>query len=678
MMLDTLFRNTLTPWQWSLMAAVPAVIFALYFLKLKRVPVEVPSTYLWRKSIEDLRVNSLWQRLRKSVLLLLQLLVAALAALALVRPGWEGAELSGQRFIFLVDNSASMSSRDVEGEANRLAAAKRQVAGLIEQMEPGMTAMLVSFAQEPRVVQEFTGNTRLLLDRLESIAPTHEGTDLLGALKLADGLANPAQQVQEGTEMTFDVTEGLAATLFILSDGRFADVTDFMLGNLTPVYVPIGSTTADNLAITALAARRNEARPEQREVFAQVSNATEQVRRVSVELKFNGALVDARRIEVPAGGAAGAVFPLPEGPGGELVATLAPESLRDAKDALELDNSAYAVSGDPDPGRVLLVSEGNFAIESALGTGRAERVGGVETLKPSALEDKGFLAEAEAGAFDLVIFDRCAPKVAPRSNTLYVGALPPGPIWQEGVEQQTGKTATPQIIDWSRSHPLMANVDLSGVSVVESLILPTPRGGTSLADSTAGPLLVIAPRESFEDAVLGFDILTRDGGGQAFNTNWPKSHSFPTFWLNALDYFVARSRGEAGLSVKPGAAVELDPPGVLDSITVTGPGGMSRSLSRRGADPFLFQETENPGAYLVTAGGKQVERFAVNLFDRAESDIRVRGGGAQLPAAITIGNTAVGAEGLLPQRQELWPLLIAGALLLLLAEWYVYNRRVFL
>lgn len=677
-MLDSLFRNTLTPWQWSLMAAVPAVIFALYFLKLKRVPVEVPSTYLWRKSIEDLRVNSLWQRLRKSILLLLQLLVAALAALALVRPGWEGAELSGQRFIFLIDNSASMSSRDVEGEANRLDAAKRQVAGLIEQMEPGMTAMLVSFAQEPRVVQEFTGNTRMLLDRLKSITPTHEGTDLLGALKLADGLANPAQQMQEGTDMTFDVTEGLAATLFIFSDGRFADVTDFMLGNLTPVYVPIGTTTADNLAITALAARRNEARPEQREVFAQVSNATGRVQRVSVELKFNGSLVDARRIEVPAGEARGAVFPLPEGPGGELTATLAPESLREAKDSLELDNAAYAVSGDPDPGRVLLVSEGNFAIESALGTGRAERVGGIETLKPSALAEKGFLAEAEAGAFDLVIFDRCAPQVPPRCSTLYVGALPPNADRLKDEKLQSDKAPTPQIIDWSRSHPLMANVDLSGVNVVESLILPVPRGGASLADSTVGPLLVIAPRESFEDAVLGFDILTREGAGQAFNTNWPKSHSFPTFWLNALDYFVARSRGAAGESFKPGAAVELDPPGVLDSILVTGPGGLSRSLSRRGADPFLFQETERPGVYTATAQGKKVERFAVNLFDRAESDIRVRGEDVQTPAAITIGNTAVGAQGLLPQRRELWPLLIVGVLALLLAEWYVYNRRVFL
>ena len=67
--------NSLAPWQWGwgLLALIPPAIIALYFLKLKRIPLEVPSTYLWRKSIEDLHVNSIWQRLRKNLLLYLQL-----------------------------------------------------------------------------------------------------------------------------------------------------------------------------------------------------------------------------------------------------------------------------------------------------------------------------------------------------------------------------------------------------------------------------------------------------------------------------------------------------------------------------------------------------------------------------------------------------------------------------
>src|SRR4029077_7997117 len=129
--MNDLFRNTLGPLGWTIVGLVPPAIFALYFLKLKRQPVEVPSTYLWTKVIEDLHVNSLWQRLRRSLLLFLQLLIVALAILALLRPGWEGQSLAGRQFIFLVDRSASMSSADVDG-VTRLAAAKKRVDDLID------------------------------------------------------------------------------------------------------------------------------------------------------------------------------------------------------------------------------------------------------------------------------------------------------------------------------------------------------------------------------------------------------------------------------------------------------------------------------------------------------------------------------------------------------------------
>ena len=56
---------------WFVLAGVPVGIIALYFLKLRRRPVRVPSTILWRRSLEDLHVNSLFQRLRRNLLLVL-------------------------------------------------------------------------------------------------------------------------------------------------------------------------------------------------------------------------------------------------------------------------------------------------------------------------------------------------------------------------------------------------------------------------------------------------------------------------------------------------------------------------------------------------------------------------------------------------------------------------------
>ena len=106
-------------WGWLILSIVPPLIIMLYFLKLRRVPLEVPSTYLWTRTIEDLHVNSIWQKLRNSLLLLLQLLVLLFLILSLLRPGCQGDTLEGEYFIFMLDNSASMSAEDV-GSINRV------------------------------------------------------------------------------------------------------------------------------------------------------------------------------------------------------------------------------------------------------------------------------------------------------------------------------------------------------------------------------------------------------------------------------------------------------------------------------------------------------------------------------------------------------------------------------
>ena len=134
----------LTFWQWAILLAVPLAIISLYFLKLKRIPLEVPSPYLWTRAIEDLHVNSIWQRLRQCLLLFLQLLLIALIFLACLNPGWRGATLTGNRFIFLLDTSASMNATD-EGRS-RLETAKGRIEQIIAQMKSDDVAKLIIFS----------------------------------------------------------------------------------------------------------------------------------------------------------------------------------------------------------------------------------------------------------------------------------------------------------------------------------------------------------------------------------------------------------------------------------------------------------------------------------------------------------------------------------------------------
>src|SRR5512140_1772590 len=111
----------LTPLALAGLAFVPLVL-AMYLLKLRRDRSVVPSTLLWHRLVSDVEANAPWQRLRRSLLLLLQLLLVAILAILAARPFVERpAGLAGD-LVLVVDTSASMQSTDVT--PTRLDAAK--------------------------------------------------------------------------------------------------------------------------------------------------------------------------------------------------------------------------------------------------------------------------------------------------------------------------------------------------------------------------------------------------------------------------------------------------------------------------------------------------------------------------------------------------------------------------
>ena len=653
------FIPMLAWWQWLVLAAIPPAIVLLYFLKLKRQPLEVPSTYLWQRSIEDLHVNSIWQRLRQNLLLLLQLLIVLLAILALLRPGWRGTKLLDNRLIFLIDNSASMNATDVS--PTRLDEAKRRVGELIDQMDSGAVAMLISFSDSARVEQSFTDNRRLLRRQLDAVRPTNRTTRLGEALRVAAGLANPNRSFEsEGQQ----VGEALPATMYIYSDGKFQDVEGFSLGNLKPVFVPIGEPDCRNVAITAFSTKAVEGKADRRQVFARLENFGPAEVATDVELFLDDSLKEAEAVKIKPGEAAGVVFDLTDIHSGVL------KLKTGAGGDLKLDDEAWAAVNPPQRGKTLLVTPGNDALELALKTEAAGELAEISIAGPDVLESKEYQRAAASGAYQLVIYDQCQPKEMPRANTMFIGRIPPTGGWTAGQ-----KTPGPQIIDVDNAHPLMQLIDLGNVKFAEGTPLKGPPGSTVLIDSNVGALLAIAPREGFEDAVMGVEIVSTDEKGDRYaNTDWPLRLSFPVFILNTLEYLAAgREVGGRG-SVQPGQPVTLRSEANVDRLSIVLPDGKSQDVERGKLNAFVFSDTDELGVYSVQEAGKDKERFAVNLFDAPESDIRPR---AQ--NAVKIGYVEVEGQSTREvARQEAWRPLLLVALAVLLLEWYIYNRRVYL
>src|SRR2546430_632390 len=120
------FPNFLSPLP-AIIAAAIAIpsLLVLYFLKLKRREIAISSTLLWKKAIQDLQVNAPFQKLRRNLLLLLQLLLLAMLCVALSRPVSNYVPGAGKTSVILIDRSASMSAGDYKG-CTRLDEAKRR------------------------------------------------------------------------------------------------------------------------------------------------------------------------------------------------------------------------------------------------------------------------------------------------------------------------------------------------------------------------------------------------------------------------------------------------------------------------------------------------------------------------------------------------------------------------
>ena len=660
------FVNTLTWWQWGLLGLIPPAIIALYFLKLRRQPLSVPSTYLWSRAIEDMHVNSLWQRLRQSLLLFLQLLLIALLAITLLRPGWKGTELVGDRYIFLIDTSASMGATDVS--PTRLDEAKRQAIDMIEQMKPENAAMVISFSNVAKVEQPFSNSRRLLRQKVELIEQTNRPSDLSEALRAAAGLANPGQSDFEASDIP--AAEAMPATLYILTDGGFSSVPTFKLGNLDPKYLKIGEEQQKNVAIANFSTDVNPEKPGQIQAFARLENFSIEEMTVEASLFLNNTLLDAQKISVPPRGEKG----LPGASGARFDMNNEIESgvlklVIDSKDSLVVDNTAYAVVNLPRPAKVLVVTPGNDALELALGTDEAKKVADVSFAEPKLLETKAYEDQAAEGAYDLIIYDQCAPKTMPNGNTLFIGRLPP-----VGWSAKGPKQGPPLIIDTDQVHPLTQLVQMGNVKIVEATPLVGPQGTVTLVDSDLGPVYAVGPRAGYEDAVLAFELVTFTADGKReVNTDWPIRRSFPVFVMNAVKYLGGVRSSLAAPNIKPGQPAVLRTAVPVKSVQVQSPRGDRFEVPRESSSGYVFGRTDELGVYNVREGsGQQVgQQFAVNLYDTRESDLK--------PKDFTIGHEEIKAQGgKQAARQELWKWLLLAAIGVLIFEWYIYNRRVYL
>ena len=359
---------------WALLAL--AAVLAFYLLKRQYEERTVPSTYLWRMALRDESASRPLERLRRSLLLILQLLAAALFALALMRPALPG-HAAGE-FVIVFDASASMQAADETGRTRMEEARQRA-----EELVRGLNAL-------DRVTVLRAGTNVDVLasraDRQTAIAAIRAAQSGSGGARMEEALSLARAMAQE--------IEGLDICVF--SDASIAPVEGASL-------YAVGAA-AENRALVSLAVEETASGGRAVARVANYGAACE----IQLEGYADGVLCDVRTAQAGAGETVSVSFDVP--PGAQRV-----EARLANGGALALDDARWWRRAEDTRRTVVLAGEGNLFLEAALAL-RAD----IDVVRASVEE-----APAIEGA-QLYIFDGVLPQTLPQSGSLLCVNPPEG------------------------------------------------------------------------------------------------------------------------------------------------------------------------------------------------------------------------------------------------------------
>lgn len=628
--------------------ALLAPIIAMYLLKRRRDEVAVSSVYLWERVVQDMEANAPWQKLRRNLLLLLQLLFLLAAIFGLARPFLLTAGAAGQSLIVVVDSSVSMGANDT-ADGTRLDTARAETLRLMDGLPDGGRITVIRAGGGAEILAANSTDRLAVQTALDGITPSARDSDLTQALTLAAAAAERAPDSE----------------LVILSDGGVQLPPTLALDR--PIrYIPIGESS-DNQAVSTLSLTR--VNTDTYDVFVQVTNYGGEDSTRRLVLEQDGRLFTATDVTMPAGQSATKLLQVRGVGSFTLAARL------EGEDNLPSDDVAFVVPGvgGNRTVRLLTPSQDNRFVRVPF-----QLLPNVQFSMGNPLTDT---AEVNGDTPDLLILDRWLPDEGLPGTTenLLIIAPPAG----NDIIQTTGVYTNPVPVKMNTVPSIEDSLFFdSDLFFVEAKRGEVPIWGTVvLEDATNNnPLLWVGEFEGRRIAVLNLAIY---GQPEAIEvepprdlvlTNFVYNPGFPVLMINLANYLLAGPAGGlAGQSVEPGTVVNLP---LLDSeaVTVIAPNGQRESLRPLADERTVRYVPTAAGVYQVEWGNNSTQQpiaFTVNLFLPRESAITPQ---PDLALTTTGGN----APGAIPEssesRQEFWrPLLLIG-LIVLVIEWLVYQR----
>ncbi len=606
----------------ALLAVVGACVTLLYFLALRRRPIEVPFVHLWREALADERSSRLFSRLKRVFSWLLALLLVALIVGALADPRVSGHGGSERVVVIAIDVSASMGATD-----GRMERAREEARSIVRGLGASDRAILIAMGAEARPRSAATTDHAALLSAIDDLVALGVGADVEAAAHLAADVTADAAQRE----------------LVVISDGAVAHEAEaralLEAAHLPARLVHVGAA-APNVALTALSVRRYPLDPSRNEVLLEVTSASDQAESIEVELLGDGETVDVIPLAVPARGRVRRFFQDLTGVDRALEARL---RRRDGShDALAADDHAFARVPPRHRVRVAVVSEDDIYLSAAL---LLDEYLDVREVAPADFPP--------SEPFDVAILDHFVPSAPLETDAIWIDPVPTEGV--TGPLEITGSLDRPFFDRLRREDPLLRHAALSDVNVARALLVRAAPGDTVVAADARGPLLLSGERGGHRFVALTFDIRESD---------LPLRPAFPLLLLDAIESFAPTDAAYRG-SVATGTPASVALPVTATHATLRVPG--------------------HAGIELPIENGNATVRFERAGFHTIETDAGDVLVAANLPAAseldLTPRDADLGTESTTPTSisedvsRLPWQWLTLLALALLLIEWTTFHRR---
>lgn len=611
-------------WPLVLLVCIPIIIL-LYLLKQKAEDIPVSSIYLWREALKDMEAADPWEKLKKNLLMFIQILTVLLLILALASPYLKHGGSEYGSVILILDNSGSMNA-SYDGEKSRLRTAKEQAEAYADSLPANTAVSVLTGNMQAQIEIAGSRDRKAVKEAIGGIEATDLPGDLSAAAELADSMT---EQMEDPMVVMF--TDASVST-----------------GDRNSVIYDL-SSEGPNGAVDYVS--HSVDKEGKLKVLARITNYGTEDIRSDVNLYIGDKLAAVGRTDLT--------------PGSEQVIYfdgLSEKTWRDAaangeilkvelneKDYLDKDNIRYDKLADNQEIKAILISEQNVFLEQALSVHPD-----IELYRTTDVENIG------EESFDLYIFDGVLPEQLPEKGSLFF-VNPPEELPEDFTLFHTGGKGEGAYTE--TSFPGNDFIDGLSFGVGEYIRIDKPSWANSFLNAGPDSLGfggIVGGRYA---AVLAFDL---------HHSELPLMSEYPVMIYTLLNECTDGGMLPEGI-YNAGDYVSLQKVQEVRDAVIVYPDLITENLNLAGKE-LIFDGTKQTGLYQLiktTKEGKEQEEFAVNYPADTESYLNKE------PAAADqgIGHRKEIKQGGLMEGRNLRRGFIIGVLVLLVLEWIIYIRR---